>query len=149
MIGHRGLTGCYRCDWPTYCPRIKKGTWAEQIRLTALFQAYGSLQAGINVSVFEHEASAQLYRPREWTMALHWGLPLLESLLPDRMRPELAKEAYVDPALDWGQSPCNLMRMYNGVTGEIIKDFPVDGKLVRVSRRKLRTFLAQEIDIEV
>lgn len=82
-------------------------------------------------------------------MAVHWGLPLLEALLPVEMRPNLAEEAYVDPTLDWEQSPCNLMRMYNGVTGEIIKDFPVDGKLVRVSRRRLRTFLAQEINIEV
>lgn len=82
-------------------------------------------------------------------MAVHWALPFLESLLPDSLRPRLEKEAYVDPSLDWEQSPCDRMRMINGVSGEIMKDVTIKGKIVRVSRRRLRTFLAEGINVEV
>lgn len=82
-------------------------------------------------------------------MGIHWGLPLMESLLPDNLRPRLAKEAYVDPSLDWDAPPCDCMRMIDGTTGKIMKDVPIDPRIVRVSRRKLRAFLAQEIDVEV
>ncbi|KAL1296774.1 hypothetical protein AAFC00_000237 [Neodothiora populina] len=117
--------------------------------VTGLLIAHGLQKAGIQVSVFEREASSQAYRPREWTMGIHWGLPLMESLLPDKMRASLARETYTDPNLDWEKSPCNHMRMFNGLTGETIKDVPVQGKIVRVSRRKLRAFLSQGIDVQV
>lgn len=81
-------------------------------------------------------------------MGIHWALPLLESLLPDELASRL-NEAYVDPSLDWSQSPCDHMRMYSGLTGEIMKDVPIKGKIVRVSRRKLRAFLARDVDIKV
>lgn len=81
-------------------------------------------------------------------MGLHWSLPLLESLLPDNLSSRI-HEAYVDPSLDWEQSPLNCMRMYNGLTGEIMKEFPVKGKIVRVSRRKLRALVAEGIDVKV
>ncbi|KAG9962936.1 FAD/NAD(P)-binding domain-containing protein, partial [Aureobasidium melanogenum] len=38
--------------------------------------------------------------------------------------------------------------MYNGLTGEIMKEFPVKGKIVRVSRRKLRALVAEGIDVK-
>lgn len=41
------------------------------------------------------------------------------------------------------------MRMYNGLNGEIMKDLPVKGKIVRVSRRKLRALVAEGIDVKV
>ena len=81
-------------------------------------------------------------------MGIHWALPMIQSLLPDDIKPKLAKEAYVDPSLDWEKSPCDRMRIYNGVTGDIMKDLPIKGKIVRVSRRRLRTFLTQGIDIQ-
>jgi hypothetical protein len=39
--------------------------------------------------------------------------------------------------------------MYNGLNGEIMKEFPVKGKIVRVSRRKLRALVAEGIDVKV
>ncbi|KAH0362404.1 FAD/NAD(P)-binding domain-containing protein, partial [Aureobasidium melanogenum] len=60
----------------------------------------------------------------------------------------LIQETFVDPSLDWEQPPLNCMRMYNGLTGEIMKEFPVKGKIVRVSRRKLRALVAEGIDVK-
>ena len=57
------------------------------------------LQAGINFSIFESEASASHYRPREWSMGIHWSLPQLKALLPPDLRVRL-KEAQNDPFLD-------------------------------------------------
>lgn len=81
-------------------------------------------------------------------MGLHWALSLLTSLLPAELA-EKIHETYVDPSLDWSQPPLDRMRMYNGLTGEIMKDIAVKGKIVRVSRRKLREFLAQGVDVKV
>lgn len=81
-------------------------------------------------------------------MGLHWALPLLESLLPPNLAPRIC-EAYVDSSLDWSQPPLDRMRMYNGLTGEIMKDIPIKGQIVRVSRRKLRMFLTEGVDVKV
>lgn len=107
------------------------------------------LQAGIKVSIFERAVSAQTFRPRDWTLALHWGLPLIKSLLPDDMAARLVKETYVDPNLDWDSSPCDRMRMYNGLTGAMMKEVTVEGQIGRISRKKLINFLALGIDIQV
>lgn len=81
-------------------------------------------------------------------MGLHWSLPFLESLLPNDLFSRI-QEAYVDPSLDWEQPPLNFMRMYNGLNGEIMREFPVKGKIVRVSRRKLRALVVEGIDVKV
>lgn len=108
-----------------------------------------SSQAGIKVSVFEYEHSPESYRPREWTMGAHWGLPLMESLLSDHTRKNLVEGAYVDPTLDWTAPQNNTIKVFDGPSGQIMKEVAVPGKLVRMSRRKLRGFLASEIDVEV
>lgn len=81
-------------------------------------------------------------------MGIHWGIPLLESLLPEHLRARW-NEAYVDPSMDFTRPENTRMRIYNGLNGEVLKDIPLPGKLVRVSRRKLRAFLAQEVDVKV
>lgn len=82
-------------------------------------------------------------------MGIHWALPMLESLLPDDLKTRLANETFTDSSVDWEKFPNNHMRMFNGITGEIMKDIPISGKIVRVSRRKLRHFLAQGIEVKV
>ncbi|KAH0272552.1 FAD/NAD(P)-binding domain-containing protein, partial [Aureobasidium melanogenum] len=114
--------------------------------VTGLAIAHGLQKANIPYAIFDYEPGAS-YRPREWTMGLHWSLPFLQSLLPDELFSRI-HEAYVDPSLDWEQPPLNFMRMYNGLTGEIMKEFPVKGKIVRVSRRKLRALVAEGIDVK-
>ncbi|KAI9796417.1 MAG: hypothetical protein M1833_006189 [Piccolia ochrophora] len=113
--------------------------------VTGLLIAHGLKKAGISFRIFEYEASSDQYRPREWSMAIHWSLPLLESLLPDDLIPRL-KEPQNDPFFD--HKADDVMRIYNGETGDVLKEMPI-GKSIRVSRRKLRAFCSQGIDVEL
>ncbi|KAI9879536.1 MAG: hypothetical protein M1830_006115 [Pleopsidium flavum] len=99
--------------------------------------------AGIKYSIFESETATH-YRPREWSMGIHWSLPELQRILPDDLWQRL-KEAQNDP---FYESPENdVLPVYNGKTGECIRNLPIP-KTIRFSRRKLRAFLTQGIDIE-
>lgn len=112
--------------------------------VTGLLIAHGLKQAGINFSIFESEPSASHYRPREWSMGIHWSLPQLEALLPPDLRVRL-KEAQNDPFLDAEEQ--DEMRIYNGLDGTILKALPIP-RTIRVSRRKLRSFCSQGIDVK-
>jgi hypothetical protein len=46
-------------------------------------KTYSLLQAGIKSIIFEKDASQA--RERDWNMGLHWGVPILKSLMPDDM----------------------------------------------------------------
>jgi hypothetical protein len=77
-------------------------------------------------------------------MGIHWSLPLLEALLPPDLRVRL-KEAQNDPfmvAKDQDE-----MRIYNGLDGTILKALPIP-RTIRVSRRKMRAFCSQGIDVK-
>lgn len=112
--------------------------------VTGLLIAHGLKQAGINFSIFESEPSASHYRPREWSMGIHWSLPQLEALLPPDLRIRL-KETQNDPFLDAEEQ--DEMRIYNGLDGTILKALPIP-RTIRVSRRKLRSFCSQGIDVK-
>lgn len=115
--------------------------------LTGLIIAHGLAQAGIPYTLFETE-EASTFRPREWTMMVHWGLPLLEELLPSDPVSRL-REAYVDSSIDFGQYPNNCGRVFNGVTGELIKEVHIPGRMMKVSRRKLRALCSEGVGVEV
>ncbi len=102
-------------------------------------------QAGINFSIFESEPSASHYRPREWSMGIHWSLPQLKALLPPHLRVRL-KEAQNDPFL--APKEDNVLPIYNGLDGTVLKAIPCPN-IIRVSRRKMRAFCSQDIDIKV
>jgi len=77
-------------------------------------------------------------------MGLHWSLPLLEALLPPDLRARL-KEAQNDPFLvakDEDGIP-----IYNGLDGTVLTSIPVP-RMIRVSRRKMRAFCSQGIDLK-
>ncbi|PMD29379.1 FAD/NAD(P)-binding domain-containing protein [Hyaloscypha variabilis F] len=112
--------------------------------VTGLLIAHGLKQAGINFSIFESEPSSSHYRPREWSMGIHWSLPQLEALLPPHLRVRL-KEAQNDPFLDAPEK--DDMKIYNGLDGTILKALPIP-RTIRVSRRKMRAFCSQEIDVK-
>ncbi|KAK5122589.1 hypothetical protein LTR85_003852 [Meristemomyces frigidus] len=114
--------------------------------VAGLLIAHGLEQAGIQYTIFEAEDQST-FRPREWTMALHWGLPLIEQMLPVHLAARL-REAYVDPSLDFDEYPNNGTRMFNGVTGELIKEMKLEGRFVRVSRRKLRALCSEGVDVK-
>ncbi|KAJ7578279.1 hypothetical protein C8J56DRAFT_969600 [Mycena floridula] len=112
--------------------------------VTGLIVAHGLKKAGIPYSIFESEASAVVYRPREWSMGIHWSLPMLEGLLPDDLREHLAKSICSDPSYDPPEQ--DVFKMYDGVTGALIKALPVP-RTLRVSRRKMRAFCSQGIQV--
>lgn len=78
-------------------------------------------------------------------MGIHWSLPLLEGLLPDDLNARL-KEAQNDPFLD--HPPQDEVPMVNGLTGKVMKALPIP-KTIRVSRRKMRAFCTQDLDVQV
>ncbi|WPH03436.1 Hypothetical protein R9X50_00631600 [Acrodontium crateriforme] len=114
--------------------------------ITGLLIAQGLEQAGIPYAVFESE-DASATRRREWTMVVHWGLPLLEELLPEHLSKRLS-ETYPNPSLDYHAYPNNTHRLYDGNTGEMMLERGVDGRIVRVSRRKLRALCREGIEIK-
>lgn len=116
--------------------------------LTGLFIAHGLQQANISYTLFEAE-EAGTYRSREWTMGVHWGVPLIEKLLPPDLMARVIPEASVDKTLDYVTPPTNGSRIYDGVTGEVLKELVSEGKLIRVSRRKLRGLIAEGIEVKV
>jgi len=112
--------------------------------VTGLLIAHGLKQAGIHFSIFESEPSASHYRPREWSMGIHWSLPQLEALLPPDLRVRL-KEAQNDSFLDAPEK--DDMKIYNGLDGTILKALPIP-RTIRVSRRKMRAFCSQDVDVK-
>jgi hypothetical protein len=77
-------------------------------------------------------------------MGIHWSLPQLEALLPPDLGARL-KETQNDPFLDAQEQ--DEMRIYNGLDGTILKALPIP-RTIRVSRRKLRSFCSQGIDVK-
>jgi hypothetical protein len=70
---------------------------------------------------------------------------MLEKLLP----PELVRtmnEAQNDPS--WVPPETDVMRIYNGLDGSIMKEMPIP-RTVRVSRRKMRAHCSRGIDVKV
>jgi hypothetical protein len=77
-------------------------------------------------------------------MGIHWSLPQLEALLPLDLRIRL-KEAQNDSFLDAPDH--DDMIIYNGLDGTILKALPIP-RTIRVSRRKMRAFCSQGIDVK-
>jgi len=77
-------------------------------------------------------------------MTIHWSLPQLEALLPPDLSARL-NEAQNDPFLDALEQ--DVLKTYNGMNGEVLKALPLP-RMIRVSRRKLRAFCSQGIDVK-
>ncbi len=68
--------------------------------MTGLCIAHGLEQTGIKHTIFDSEDGVK-FRPKEWTMGIHWGLPLLESLLPPHLAKRIPTDGSVDGFLDY------------------------------------------------
>lgn len=115
--------------------------------ITGVVLAQGLRKAGIPNTIYEAEEKAT-HRPREWTMALHWALPLLEEILPPHLLFRL-REAYVDSRLDFNEYPNNCTRIFDGTNGQLLLEMPLPDRNVRVTRRKLRSLCSEGLDIKV
>ena len=77
-------------------------------------------------------------------MGIHWSLPFLEKLLPADLLARIS-DAQSDPSLPVEE---DFVPMINGLNGRVIKNIAVPRSL-RVSRRKMRAFCSQGLDIQV
>lgn len=115
--------------------------------ITGLLIAHGLQKIDVPHTIFEIEEEGR-WRSKEWTMGLHWGLPLLESLLPPNLAARLAADGSVDPGLDWKTPPNNGAVIWDGLSGELLKDLTPDGQNMRVSRRRLRKLCQEGLQIK-
>ena len=74
--------------------------------ITGLLIAHGLQKAGIQYTIFETEDAGR-WRPKEWTMGIHWGLPLLEGLLQPQLADRIVKDGSVDGSLNYEHPPNN------------------------------------------
>ncbi|KAF2806850.1 putative monooxygenase [Mytilinidion resinicola] len=101
--------------------------------------AQGLKKASIPCTVFERQP--QNLESRDWGMLLHWGTPYLLKTLPPELQARI-HEPRVDPHYDYSEPP----KRMNIQTGEVVGR-SVGENLVRVSRRKLRNFLIEGVDV--
>lgn len=93
--------------------------------------------------VFEQEVSIDA-RPRDWTMLVHWAMPIFEKLVPKDILAGLSKTV-CNPHLEF-DGEVESLPCYNGLTGDLLFRSPTPGAR-RVSRQALRRLLAQRVDI--
>ncbi|UNI13939.1 hypothetical protein JDV02_000627 [Purpureocillium takamizusanense] len=111
--------------------------------LTGLLAAHGLYKNGFNAVVFDRDPGPDA-RERDWTMLMHWALPMLEELLPEDIVGDLP-QAFCNPHLEFNEEveslPC-----YNALTGDMLFRSPTPGAR-RVSRQALRRLFTRGVDI--
>ncbi len=93
--------------------------------------------------VLEREAGLDA-RPRDWSLLIHWALPLMANLLPDDVAADLP-QAMCNPHINFDDEAESLP-VYNGLTGELLFQSATPGAR-RITRQKLRRLLARDLDI--
>ncbi len=83
-------------------------------------------------------------RPRDWSILIHWALPVMASLLPDKLAADIP-QALCNPHLDFDANAESLP-VYNGITGELLFQSATPGAR-RVTRQKLRKLMTRDLDI--
>lgn len=83
-------------------------------------------------------------RSNEWTMAIHWALPLLADILPDNISKKISDIA-CNPTVGIHSG---LYPIIHGESGQLITGVPYENGL-RVPRSKMRKLSAEGINVEV
>ncbi|ERS97375.1 hypothetical protein HMPREF1624_06707 [Sporothrix schenckii ATCC 58251] len=112
--------------------------------LTGLLAAHGLKKNGFDVAIFDSETHIDA-RPRDWTIVLHWALPVMQALLPDDVAAKLPR-AICNPNLEFDTN-AESFPVYNGVTGALMFASPMPGSR-RISRQRLRSVLAEGLEIQ-
>ncbi|GJN77154.1 hypothetical protein PLIIFM63780_000643 [Purpureocillium lilacinum] len=111
--------------------------------LTGLLAAHGLHKNGFNAVVFDRDPGPDA-RERDWTMLMHWALPMLTELLPEDILADLP-QSFCNPHLEFNEEaeslPC-----YNALTGDVLFRSPTPGAR-RVSRQALRRLFTRGVDI--
>lgn len=93
--------------------------------------------------VFEKNAAVFSPGERDWNMGLHWGVPILRSLIPESANAQL-QSVQVDP--NTPTKPIDTLAFLNGHTGELMTA-PEIPNFHRLRRSKLRALLSKDLDI--
>jgi hypothetical protein len=106
------------------------------------------VKAGIAHSIFEREdETSYRVRPRDWTMALHWGADYIDKCLPADLVARLP-EAMTNATIEVTPEQENTLEFLNGATGEVAAAIK-GGSTKRVVRRKLRELFATGLNVQV
>ncbi|KAH7076880.1 hypothetical protein BKA63DRAFT_594450 [Paraphoma chrysanthemicola] len=111
--------------------------------ITGLILAQALKKDGIRYTIFEREQSLNV-RSNEWTMAIHWSLERLETLLPPSVYANM-ENASCNPAVPidaGGNYP-----IIHGETGNMLAGVPYKRGL-RVPRSKMRKLCGEDIIIQ-
>ncbi|KAF2636675.1 FAD/NAD(P)-binding domain-containing protein [Massarina eburnea CBS 473.64] len=108
---------------------------------TGLALAQGLQKAGIKCTVFERRSEDE--NERDWNMGLHWGAPVLKSLMPDSWWSRI-QSLQVDPHVPT-KDP-DTITFLQGDTGETMFELSVS-LFYRLRRSKLRALLSQNLDV--
>jgi 2-polyprenyl-6-methoxyphenol hydroxylase-like FAD-dependent oxidoreductase len=100
-------------------------------------------QNGIRAIVFEKDEGLTA-KSRDWNMGLHWGAPVLKTLLSEEDWKRI-QSIQVDPNVP--TKALDTLIFLNGKTGERMGAFDIDN-FYRLKRSKLRALLAKNTDIE-
>lgn len=106
------------------------------------------LQKGFRAVVFDGDAGLEAHR-RDWTMLIHWAMPMLEELLAAEVLAELPR-ALCNPYLCFDgedRSKVESLPCYNGTTGRLLFRSATPGAR-RVSRQALRRLLARRVQVQ-
>ncbi|KAF2452689.1 putative monooxygenase, partial [Lineolata rhizophorae] len=99
--------------------------------------------ANIPSIVFEKHRTLTSEHRRDWNMGLHWGAPLLRSLLPASSWSRI-QTVQVDPHAPTPEH--DHLNFLNAQTGEVMNALPVSF-FYRLRRAKLRSLLAEGVDV--
>jgi hypothetical protein len=106
--------------------------------------SFSRIQAGIGFSIFEREPENH-QSSRDWTVAIHWSIPMLKKLLPPELFARLP-EAYADPC-HHDTKIFETLSLHDGRTGEVIKDITSPGML-RIDRNRMRKLCSTGLPVQ-
>ncbi|KAF1951807.1 FAD/NAD(P)-binding domain-containing protein [Byssothecium circinans] len=109
---------------------------------TGLALAQGLRKAGIKCTVFERRP--QDAQERDWNMGLHWGAPVLKSLMPDEWWSKI-QSIQVDPHEPTKET--DFLPFLKGDTGVPVLSIPAS-HFYRLRRGKLRNLLSQNLNVQ-
>ncbi|KAM3414140.1 putative monooxygenase [Cercospora zeina] len=107
-----------------------------------LLTAHALQMKGARVTVYEQDASLDA-RPRDWNFGIYWAQVPLQECLPEHLAKQV-EDAQVD---DYRAGEDEVMSIYNGKTGELLRELPAPYN-IRLARKRFLRLISQDVDIQ-
>ncbi|PIA96428.1 hypothetical protein CB0940_10405 [Cercospora beticola] len=107
-----------------------------------LLTAHALQMKGANVTVFEQDDSLDA-RPRDWNFGIYWAQVPLQECLPEHLAKQV-ENAQVD---DYRAGEDEVMSIYNGKTGELLRELPAPYN-IRLARKRFLRLISQDLNIQ-